>query len=172
MKVLPHEEALDKKCHLTNTGVLDGLSREQITDLEFMGVYMEYHEELVVADAQTLEYFFYIIKGRFEVSKIDPDTSKKCLLATIGKGESFGEMSFLTGTSASADVFARQEVIAWAIPHESLRQFIKTHPGGVCLSLNIATLLAQRIQDGNKRLLEMNSMLKRVLWGYRPSKTP
>lgn len=159
MNSLTHEQAAARHCHLTSTGVLEGLNDSQLADLESMGIYMQYHRELVVADASEIQYFFYIIKGDFEVSKVNAETKKKCVLATIGEGQSFGEMSFLTGAMASANVMANDEVVAWAIPHDSLRQFAQTHPGGVRLSLNIATLLAKRIQEGNTRLMGMTSTL-------------
>ncbi|MDD2706924.1 MAG: cyclic nucleotide-binding domain-containing protein [Verrucomicrobiae bacterium] len=159
MNSLTHEQASSKQCHLTPSGVLDGLDSGQIADLESMGIYMEYHRELVVADAGAIDYFFYIIKGNFEVSKVNPETKKKCVLATIGEGQCFGEMSFLTAAMASANVMANDEVVAWAIPHDSLRRFMETRPGGVRLGLNVATLLARRIQEGNTRLMGMSSTL-------------
>jgi CRP-like cAMP-binding protein len=159
MNSLTHEQAAAKQCHLTPAGVLEGLEPAQVTDLESMGIHMEYHRELVVADAHEIQYFFYIVKGNFEVSKVSPETKKKTVLATIGEGQSFGEMSFLTGAMASANVMANDEVVAWAIPHASLRQFIETHPGGVRLGLNIATQLAHRIQEGNTRLMGMTATL-------------
>jgi len=64
-------------------------------------------------------------------------------------------MSFFTGTPASANVMAIDRVVCWAIPHESLRQFVESHSGGAHLALNIAVLLARRVQDGNTRLMGM-----------------
>lgn len=159
MNSLTHEQARARQAQITASGVLDGLDSQQVADIEGMGVYMDYNRELVVADGHPLEHFFYIVKGGFEVSKVSAETKKKTILATINEGQCFGEMSFLTQAPASANVTAETEVIAWAIPHASLRQFIETHPGGVRLGLNIATLLARRIQEGNTRLMGISATL-------------
>ncbi len=165
MNRLTHEQAHSWQVQLTPRGVLDGLESQQVGDLEKMGVYMDYNRELVVADGHSHDYFFYIVKGSFEVSKVNPETKARTMLASINEGQCFGEMSFLTKAPASANVTAEGEVIAWAIPHASLRQFIEMHPGGVRLGLNIATLLAHRIQEGNTRLMGLGSTLS-AYFGY------
>jgi len=68
-------------------------------------------------------------------------------------------MSFFTGAPASANVMAIDRVVCWAIPHKSLRQFVESHSGGAHLALNIAALLARRVQEGNTRLMGMNATL-------------
>jgi len=50
MNTLSHEQAAGLRKHITSTSVFEGLQADQLTDMESMGVYMEYHQELVVAD--------------------------------------------------------------------------------------------------------------------------
>ncbi|MBI4023859.1 MAG: cyclic nucleotide-binding domain-containing protein [Verrucomicrobia bacterium] len=159
MNTLSREQIEERKLRISPDGVFDSLQQHQIADLEAMGVYMEYQRELVAADGLSLGYFFFIIQGSFEVSKVDAETQKKCVLASIDKGQCFGEMSFFTAAPASANVMAADDVVCWAIPHESLRQFIESHDGGARVAINIATLLARRVQEGNTRLMGMSSSL-------------
>ncbi len=159
MRSIPADQVAEMQLHITATGVFSDLDPQQLADLDHQGIYMEYRDELVTADGDTPGYFFFIIQGTFEVDKLNVETKKKTVLAAIGKGECFGEMSFFTSAPASANVVAIGQVICWAIPHNSLRDFISSHPGGACLAIQIASLLARRVQQGNARLLNMNSTL-------------
>ena len=159
MNTLSHEEVACRQVRIPANGVFEGLQPHQLSGLEAMGVYMEYDHELVTADGHPLDYFFFIIQGDFEVLKIDPETGKKHALATIGEGQCFGEMSFFTRAPASANVVAMGKTVCWAIPHESLRQFIESHEGGASLAINVATLLARRVQEGNTRLVGLSASL-------------
>ena len=93
MNTLEIDQATDLDARITATGVFKGLSQEQLADLESMGVYMEYHQEPVVADGHDMGYFFYVLRGVLEVSKVDAQTDKKTILAKLGLGQCFGEMS-------------------------------------------------------------------------------
>ena len=159
MRSIPTDQVAVMQLHIIANGVFSGLDPQQLADLEHQGVYMEYQDELVTADGDTPGYFFFIIQGVFEVDKLNVETKKKTVLATIHKGECFGEMSFFTGAPASANVVAVGKVICWAIPHHSLRDYISSHTGGARLAIQIASLLARRVQEGNVRLLNMNSTL-------------
>lgn len=159
MTTLTHEEAVKRELQITPEGVFQELSTEQLHEMEAFGIHLEYVNELVAADGAELGYFFYIISGEFEVSKIEPETRKKHVLARIGAGQSFGEMGFLTGAPASANVMAAGTTVCWAIQHDALRRFIDSGPGGTRLAMNIALLLARRVQDGNTRLLGLSSSL-------------
>ena len=159
VNTLSHEQAEKKRLKIPASGIFAGLRPDQLTDLEAMGVYLEYDEELVTADAQPLQYFFFVIQGDFEVLKVEPETGKKHALAAIGAGECFGEMSFFTRAPASANVVAMGRAVCWAIPHESLRRFIESHEGGATLAINVATLLARRVQEGNTRLVGLSASL-------------
>lgn len=159
MKQLSIEEISTNNLNISSAGILTGLNAAAIKDLESKGVYMEYEQELVAATGQDLKYFFYIVKGKFEVSKVDSDTGKKVFLANISEGECFGEMSFFTSAPASANVIAQGKVTCWAIPHETLREFILDHKGGTLLAINIGSLLALRVQESNSRIIGMTASL-------------
>jgi CRP-like cAMP-binding protein len=159
MNTLEIQKVGEIDARITATGVFEGLSCEQLAEMESMGVYMEYYQEPVLSDGHDIGYFFYILRGVFEVSKVDPKTDKKHVLTSLGLGQCFGEMSFLSGAPASANVMAIGRVICWAMPHDALRKFIESHSGGSRLALNIAGHLARRVLDGNTRLMGISSSL-------------
>jgi CRP-like cAMP-binding protein len=159
MNTLASDQISQRQLHITETGIFSGLKEENLKELESRGVYMEYEQEIVTASGQQLEYLFFIIQGKFEVSNVEPKSGKKVVLATIGEGQCFGEMSFFTGSPASANVIAVGSVISWAIPHATLREFIEDHRGGALLAMNIGALMANRVQEGNSRLMGLSATL-------------
>lgn len=159
VQTLPLDTAHNLGLRISATGVLELLNSQKLTDLESCGVYLSYRDELVAGDGQDLGYFFFIIRGKFEVSKITPDSGKKRVLATLTGGECFGEMSFLLHTPASANVFAIGETYVWGIPHASLLDYISRHEGGAALAVSIASQLARRVIEGNTQILGASSAL-------------
>jgi len=159
MNTFTPEEVTERKLHISETGIFAGLKSETLHHLESMGVYMEYQQEMVAASGQDLAYFFFVIQGSFEVSKVEPESGKKVVLANIGEGQCFGEMSFFTGAPASANVIAVGTVVCWAIHHTALREFIELHDKGAHLAINIGALLAIRVQEGNARLVGLSASL-------------
>jgi CRP/FNR family transcriptional regulator, cyclic AMP receptor protein len=66
--------------------------------------------------------FFLILDGKAEVRK----GSK--VLATLSKGQFFGEMSLIDDQPRSADVVALQPTKCWAITSWAFSALLKTHP--------------------------------------------
>ena len=66
--------------------------------------------------------FYLVLDGKVEVRK-----SGK-VLATLNKGEFFGEMSVIDGQPRSADVVAIAQTRCWVLPSWSFAGLIKAHP--------------------------------------------
>jgi CRP-like cAMP-binding protein len=158
-KVLPREEAHHEGAQLQPGGVLEGLQPAQLAELEGCGVYLRYQDELVAAEGAELGFFFVVTRGQFAISKVNAETGKSHVIARVGAGQSFGEMSFLMGGPASANVLAVGKTVCWAIQNAALREFVQSHPGGTRLVLNIALLLARRLQEGDTKLVGVSPSL-------------
>lgn len=91
--------------------------------------------------------FYLILDGQVEVRKGDR------VLATLVKGEFFGEMALLLekDTPRSADVVATQETDCLIINRWDLRSLIKTHPD---MAIKMMASLAQRLSETHKALSE------------------
>ncbi len=76
----------------------------------------------IVAEGTTGVGFFLILEGKAEVRK------KGKLLATLSKGQFFGEMSLIDDLPRSADVIALQPTKCWAITSWSFASLIKVRP--------------------------------------------
>jgi CRP-like cAMP-binding protein len=69
-------------------------------------------------------------------------------VARIGAGEIFGEISFIDGSPASADVVANQYVEAYVLDAQMLDPLLKKYPGIYGrLFRSLAFILARRLRD-------------------------
>ncbi len=159
MKILTSEDVDKIGMRVRPSGIFSDLRPETWAQLEKKGVYIVYKDEEVIHDGNPIQHFYFVVQGYFEVFKMDPDTQRRNVLGTIRVGQCFGEMSFLTNAPASADVHASDMVVAWAIPHSDLREFILSNSEGAKLALQISALVADRLQQGNLRLLGVSTAL-------------
>jgi CRP-like cAMP-binding protein len=94
---------------------------------------------------------FVVISGKLEVHAKQEDGST-ALLATIGPGETLGEISLFSPGPAAATVTAVEFSQLWRIADTSLMEFMEENPGaGNLLLRTIATILAQRLRQMNPK---------------------
>src|SRR3954464_10346272 len=101
----------------------------------------------------------YIIKsGLVEVRKKDPATGIDFLVAQLSAGAAVGEMSLLTGKPRSATVSTVQPTVVFTLTRADFRNLLTQHPE---ISLGLARILAERLQDATKQVgIEYVSLLK------------
>lgn len=93
---------------------------------------------------------FYVIEsGSVELSVRDT-TGDKIVLATIGTGEVFGELSVLDGGPRSAAATVVSDVVLWSLSRNRLTEFLTAHPGA---SLDLLAVMAARIRDTDQLLM-------------------
>ena len=104
-----------------------------------------------------------VVSGEVAITKLN-DQGKTQQIATLGTGAAFGEMAFLSGGVASANVQSIGETILWRLDHERLLGFIGEHGvAGGQLCLNVASILSGRLVDGNKKVVDMGKELQASL---------
>jgi len=100
-----------------------GLKARDRKKLLAQGKEMSYKAgDTIVAEGTTGVGFFLILDGKAEVRK------KGKVLATLSKGQFFGEMSLIDDLPRSADVVAIQPAKCWAITSWSFAALIKVRP--------------------------------------------
>jgi SulP family sulfate permease len=98
-----------------------------------------------------------IARGQVKVS-LALEASKTLHLATMGRGQFFGEMSFMDGSIYSADVYAVDEVQVWSIAREQFKPLdAKDQAMQALITKAIALALAQRLRYTNAELLELKN---------------
>jgi type IV pilus assembly protein PilB len=90
----------------------------------------------------------YIIRtGMVEIRKKDPITGIDFLISELGPGSAVGEVSLLTGKPRSATVNTLEPTTVFSLTRGDFRTLLIQYPE---ISLGMARVLAERIDDANK----------------------
>ncbi|MBE7444831.1 MAG: cyclic nucleotide-binding domain-containing protein [Planctomycetia bacterium] len=104
--------------------------------------------EIIVEEGIQSRSMYVIQSGKAKVVKSDEDG--ETILALLGEGDIFGEMSLFDAIPRSATVKAAGNTRVLAIEHEGLLKRIKMDP---TLAFRIIRQMSQRIRDLNTRLI-------------------
>jgi CRP/FNR family cyclic AMP-dependent transcriptional regulator len=115
--------APDAASLLSSVPFFAGLDEKKRKAVAGQGKELTYKEGASIVDEGTMGVGFYLIlDGKAEVRK------KGKVLATLGKGQFFGEMSLIDEQPRSADVFAVAPTRCWALTSWAFGALVKTHP--------------------------------------------
>lgn len=163
MKLLHREDVLEAGYDLPNTGLCANIGAAEMEELRFGGEWILAEDETLVADGHEQRYLYMVVAGEVAITKIN-DQGKTQQIAALGTGAAFGEMAFLSGGVASANVQSIGETILWRLDHERLLGFIADHGvAGGQLCLNVASILSGRLVEGNKKVVDMGKELQASL---------
>lgn len=114
-------------------------------------------DQLIFAEDEPANEMFYIIEGEVEIFK--HIEGRRIVVATLGKGEVFGEMGLLTsGSNRTASAKATQDSVILSLTKEEFLHRITITP---TFCLNILKSLAERLQQATNELI----LLKYVISG-------
>ena len=133
-----------------------GLSKSELEALDRCKEVRIYENGETVLDPKSLgRELMLISRGEVKVS-LKTSTGSAIHLATLSRGQFFGEMSFLDGRAPSAYVQASQETEIFAIDRNA---FAKLAAGSPLMSLGVmrslALVLADRLRQTNVELREV-----------------
>lgn len=164
MKTLSKEERVQQDLRLYSVGICENIREEHLGQLMESGEWLEAQDEIVVADQTEQKFLYILVEGEVEIFKfregVEPGSpNERQVFSTLGAATCFGEMAFLSAGVASANVSARGRAVLWRMSHEMLLNFVENCKGGSQLVLNIAASLSGRVQEGNRRLLEVTDRI-------------
>ena len=110
--------------------------------------------EAVVKEGDKIESFYVVAKGEVRVTRHVDCTVSAEFIGPRGPGETLGEMSFVDGLGASANLIADGEVELVAIPNTEITRMIEADPtfaGRFYYSL--LHTMCRRLRDTNARVL-------------------
>lgn len=84
-----------------------------------------------------------------DTGKRETGAAQSYIIAQLGPGECFGEMSLITGEPPSASIRADRDTLLWSLTHLDFMALISTCP---TLLRNINVILAQRLARLNQQL--------------------
>lgn len=106
--------------------------------------------EFLIVQGEAGDSLFIVNRGGVEVSILGADGSK-IVLAELGSGESFGEVSLLTGEERSATVKALEDTEAVVVTREDLRGIMKETPS---LAESLSLQLEKRLREMEEKRVE------------------
>lgn len=141
--------AFDMFRDIENSKLIDG---EFIKKLSTRNIFIKENKfssgQLILKTGQVSEQLHIISNG--EVS-IYLEQEQNVKLATLSKGQFFGEMSCLTGNPVSAHVEAIDEVTTISLPREGMMLLMDENPS---FRMQIIEDMVKRIQNSNTRVAE------------------
>ena len=91
----------------------------------------------------------YIVRsGDFRVTREHPD-GRAITLATLGRGDIFGELAMLDGEVRSASVEALSDGELLGLPAADVRALLARHPG---ITVKLVAALVRRLRAANERI--------------------
>ncbi len=143
---------------LRNIPVFKGLSKSELRWIE-KSIHTRHYSrgETVFSQDTPGAGLYIIVKGAVEVFKMEPE---KVVLATLVKGQFFGELSLLDNSPRTATVVTTEPSILLGFFHPDLMALIDRKPSIGCgILLNLSKLIGKRLVETNKRLNNTHEQL-------------
>ena len=110
-------------------------------------------DQVIVEEDKRGTHCFFMLSGRVDIEIRSPFGSATQKIATIKRGEMFGELSLVDGFLRSATARASDEVVALGFDNERLEALMEEDPRiGFLVMRNLANVLSSRIRNTNLRL--------------------
>ncbi len=169
MKILSPEEITGSGLTFTLGNLANSISKQDCDTLAKMGEWVAVENEIIVNDGSSQKYLYMVLDGKVSVFKTTHESNKKILI-NLEVGRCFGEMAFLSGGEASANVEALGRAVLWRINHTHLLEYASANSAGGQLSLNLAVVLSERLNHVNQMMMELARTSEQV-GGARPQPT-
>jgi CRP-like cAMP-binding protein len=121
---------------------------------QFMQVYRTEPGAEIIREGETGDFLVFLIEGRIEVFKQDRWNAPR-LIALIGPGQSFGEMSMIDGEPRFASCVAAEACMIAVLSRESLARIILEQTTlGAKILMELVLMLSQRLRQTSSRLID------------------
>jgi CRP/FNR family cyclic AMP-dependent transcriptional regulator len=140
---------------LKRSDIFRGLDDAQIEALYALGERQSLPEgTVIVEEDQQGKTCYFIVDGRVDIEIRPPFSGRSPQkLATIKRGEVFGELSLVDGFLRSATCRAMEPVEVIAFSNEALERLMEQDPKiGFRIMRNVANVLSSRIRSTNMKL--------------------
>ncbi len=132
---------------------LDGLTTDELDQLENSLERRRFSDgNTILAEGDAPSELYIILSGLATVSKVD-SSQVEHRISTVGRGDSIGEMSLLTGQSVSATVRAVGDVEVLVLPAGDFDQIFARFPQ---LYRNVGSILSTRLMHTNRRAVRQH----------------
>lgn len=105
-------------------------------------------QNMILMEDEFGDTFFIITKGSVKITRVSED-GREVILAILGEGEFFGEMSLLDGETRSANVIALEDSEALILKRHDFLAILEKYPK---IAIALLTELAARIRKSNLQI--------------------
>ena len=158
----------ENKAFLKRVPLFSGLTDSQIERLAAGSVRRSFPKgRTIVAEGEPSQSLYVLLSGRAKVQRSDTE-GKEVILAVLGPGECFGEMSLIDDAPRSASVITIESCDFMSINKESFKSMLVSSPE---ISMRIMKGLVKRLRDADKKietlaLLDVYGRVARVLLDF------
>ncbi len=145
-----------------NVPLFHGLSTSELSTLCGMMIHKQFKTGEVILHEEDKEgqTFFIIVKGVVNVAVVTSE-GKNAVLATLRRGDFFGEMALLDGEPRSASVIAALQCEVFLLYRKMFLDILQRYPK---IAVHLLTEMSKRIRRANRHIntLSMMSIYGRV----------
>lgn len=162
---MAHEE---NKAFLRRVPLFSSLNELQLEQLAAGSVRRSFPKgRTIVAEGEPSQALYILLSGRAKVQRSDTE-GKEVILAVIGSGEFFGEMSLIDDAPRSASVITIESCDFMAINKDSFKTMLAQSPD---IGMQIMKGLVRRLREADKKietlaLLDVYGRVARVLLDF------
>jgi CRP/FNR family transcriptional regulator/CRP/FNR family cyclic AMP-dependent transcriptional regulator len=111
-------------------------------------------DTIVHEDDEESHTFFIIVSGTVHAGVMTPE-GKKTILATMRKGDFFGEMSLLDGEPRSASVVAAGKCVLLMLYRKPFLEILRKYPQ---ISIQMLVEMSRRLRNSNRHINTLSLM--------------
>jgi|SRR5690606_18136001 CRP/FNR family cyclic AMP-dependent transcriptional regulator len=158
----------ENKAFLKRVPLFSGLTDSQIERLAAGSVRRSFPKgRTIVAEGEPSQSLYVLLSGRAKVQRSDTE-GKEVILAVLGPGECFGEMSLIDDAPRSASVITIESCDFMSINKEGFKAMLMSSPE-ICM--RIMKGLVKRLREADKKietlaLLDVYGRVARVLLDF------
>ena len=98
------------------------------------------------------EQCFFVVEGSVKVTRLSKD-GKEVILAMMGLGDFFGEMSLLDGRSRSANIIALEKTEVLTLNREDFLEVLQNYPN---ISIQLIKEMALRLRKSDRHIVSLS----------------
>lgn len=158
----------ENKAFLKRVPLFSGLTDSQIERLAAGSVRRNFPKgRTIVSEGEPSQSLYVLLSGRAKVQRSDTE-GKEVILAVLGPGECFGEMSLIDDAPRSASVITLESCDFMSINKESFKSMLVSSPE---MSMRIMKGLVKRLREADMKietlaLLDVYGRVARVLLDF------
>lgn len=133
---------------LEDVSLFSDLTEGELLLLEPLSSVIEGHSgDVIIQEGKVVQNLFILLGGEASIKKERPD-GKQVTVATVGKNDLLGEMTFLKMPPASASVEATTRFKALVLSQKELHAVLRNHPAlGSKIYRKFARVLCKRLTE-------------------------